>query len=234
MEPAQNSFEIPRFNALICGQAFKDHTTLIAQCRIWKDTLPENAFSSLFAEVEHAILEWLDNSQEAADKSVAALYNLIAETASKTTLSEDNSRLSRWETMAEVSGRHAERQDDHAAILERVTESWQESAQELLRLNSSLCWRGLVTKLAQQVPNYDRAMIFVSRAIYCRRLGVPDGLPCDLAPEGVDIEHAVTLSIHFPDLCQLTGEELAIGEPHYYLHLSETGLLKYGNQRDAS
>lgn len=229
MDAAQNFFGIPPFNVIINGQTFSDHEKLNSQCLIWTNTLDEDAFRYLLAEAGDAVSEWLDNGREVTDRGCAAFYNRAIRIAPEFATSEE----SRWKKMAQVAARYAEYQANHADILQQVTDAWQENGREILRLKAALWWKRLARDLAQPVPGYRQAMNFLSHAIYHRRLNVCIGLRCDLIPKGIDPVCAVKLAENFPTLPQLTDEDLEIGEPDYFLQISETGLLEYGKQSDA-
>lgn len=104
--------------------------------------------------------------------------------------------------------------------------------EKFLQINDAIQWLVKASKLAQLVPDYAQAMIFLNRAIYDRRARTAAHRACDIRPSNVDLENARQLAegSSAPTISALSQPELDLWKSHFQLYIGDGGILSYSPQ----
>jgi hypothetical protein len=134
-----------------------------------------------------------------------------------------------WSDVEKAAHNRAANLSKRAYAQNEIKRLWGDRGADFLTLNNAYGFTYKSRNLTKRVPDYDKAMKYLSRVLYQRRSRGGRNKKCTLIPGGTDLQNALELAEQFPDgVPALSTEELLRFGSGLEMSIGHNGLLTDG------
>lgn len=161
---------------ILGGQTFPAREAPIQQMELWSQTLPVEVYQQYLDEGATLLAGWSEATEESNTNILASYHELASRTRPDWAVYEKSSRYGMmWTKLKDAVPTRAANEAKRSRTQKAVETVWGSSGKGFMKINTAIQWSVKAVKLAQRVGDYDKAVLYLNRVLYMRRLRTDAG-----------------------------------------------------------